>query len=100
MAFYKNTWLFIFLKSFIKIHGFYIGKRLAFIDSLQFLDMSLEKLASIHPEDIFLYTRDYFPDEEQFNLVKKKGIYPYDYMDGSEKFNDLNCLLIKIFIAY
>ena len=71
-----------------KYMAFYIGKHLAFIDSLQFMGMSLEKLANILPEDRFIYTRDYFTDEEQFNLVKKKGVYPYDYMDSFSKFND------------
>ena len=50
-----------------KYMAFYIGKHLAFIDSLQFMGMSLEKLANILPEDRFIYTRDYFLDKEQFN---------------------------------
>ena len=28
------------------------------------------------------------PSKEQFNLMKQKGIYPYDYMDSFNKFND------------
>ena len=71
-----------------KYMAFYIGKHLAFIDSFQFMSSSLEKLANNLPEERFIYTREYFKDEDQFNLVKKKGVYPYDYMDGPSKFND------------
>ena len=55
-----------------KYMAFYIGKLLAFIDSFQFMASSLEKLASILPKDKFIYTREYFADEDQFNLVKKR----------------------------
>ena len=68
--------------------AFYIGKHLAFIDSFQFMGSSLEKLASNLPGDKFIYAGEYFTDKEQFDLVKEKGVYPYDYMDSPSKFND------------
>ena len=68
--------------------AFYIGKHLSFIDSLQFLNSSLEKLASNLTEDDFIYTKKYFTEPVQFNLMKRKGVYPYDYMDRPSKFND------------
>ena len=71
-----------------KYMAFYIGKHLSFIDSLQFLNSSLEKLASNLSEDDFIYTKKYFTDPVQFNLMKLKGVYPYDYMDRFSKFND------------
>ena len=71
-----------------KYMAFYIGKHLAFIDSLAFLNSSLEKLASNLTEDDFIYTKKYFTDQVQFNLMKRKGVYPYDYMDSPGKFND------------
>ena len=71
-----------------KYMAFYIGKHLSFIDSLQFLNSSLEKLASNLTEDDFIYTKKYFTDPVQFNLMKRKGVYPYDYMDRPSKFND------------
>ena len=52
------------------------------------MSSSLEKLASNLPEDKFIYTRKYFSDKNQFKLVKKKGVYPYDYIDSISKFND------------
>ena len=49
---------------------------------------SLTKLADNLPEDRFIYTKEYFPDENQFRLMRKKGIYPYDNVDSFEKFGD------------
>ena len=71
-----------------KYMAFYIGKHLSFIDSFQFMNSSLEKLASNLSEDDFIYTKKYFTDPVQFGLVKRKGVYPYDYMDSFSKFND------------
>ena len=68
--------------------AFYIGKHLAFIDSFQFMGSSLEKLAGVLSEERFIYTREYFPNGRQFNLMKAKGVYPYDYMDSFSKFDD------------
>ena len=69
--------------------AFYIGKHLAFIDSFQFMSSSsLEKLAGNLSEEGFIHTREYFNDGSQFQLMKKKGVYPYDYMDNFSKFND------------
>ena len=71
-----------------KYMAFYIGKHLSFIDSFAFMSSSLEKLASNLSEDDFIYTKKYFTDLVQFRLVKRKGVYPYDYMDSFSKFND------------
>ena len=70
-----------------KYMAFYISK-LSFIDSLQFMNSSLEKLASNLEDEDFIYTKKYFTDPVQFNLMKRKGVYPYDYMDSFSKFND------------
>ena len=71
-----------------KYMAFYIGKHLAFIDSLQFMGSSLERLAGNLSEERFIYTHEYFSNEEQFQLMKGKGVYPYDYMDSFGKFDD------------
>ena len=31
------------------------------------------------------------PEEEIFKLLRKKGVYPYDYVDSREEFNE-TCL--------
>ena len=71
-----------------KYMAFYLGKHLVFLDTFQFMGTSLAKLADNLPEDKFIYTREYFHDEEKFQLMKKKGVYPYDYMNSFEKFDD------------
>ena len=68
--------------------AFYIGKHLAFIDSFAFLGTSLDKLAKNLEDDEYIYTKKYYSDPVQFNLVKRKGVYPYDYMDSSIRFNE------------
>ena len=71
-----------------KYMAFYIGKHLSFIDSFAFMTSSLDKLAGNLEDRDFIYTKDYFTDPVQFNLMKRKGVYPYDYMDSFSKFND------------
>ena len=71
-----------------KYMAFYIGKHLSFIDSFAFMSSSLDKLAGNLEDRDFIYTKDYFTDPVQFGLVKRKGVYPYDYMDSFSKFND------------
>ena len=71
-----------------KYMAFYIGKHLSFIDSLQFINSSLDRLAGNLEDRDYIYTKKYFTDPVQFNLVKRKGVYPYDYMDSFSKFND------------
>ena len=71
-----------------KYMAFYIGKHLSFIDSFAFMSSSLDKLAVNLEDRDFIYTKDYFTDPVQFNLMKRKGVYPYDYMDSFSKFND------------
>ena len=29
-----------------------------------------------------MYTREAFPDEEHFNLIRRKGVFPYDFFDN------------------
>ena len=38
-------------------------------------------------DEDFILTREEFPEEEQFQLFRIKGIYPYEYIDNNSKFN-------------
>ena len=62
-----------------KYMTFMLGKHLIFLDSFQFLASSLERLADNLPADKFNYTSQAFEGEKQA-LMKKKGVYPYDYI--------------------
>ena len=84
-----------------KYMAFYIGKHLAFIDSFAFMNFSLDKLSGNLRDEDFIYTSEYFEVENQLSLMKKKGVYPYDYMDSFiVSLMILNYQREKIFIAY
>jgi len=70
-----------------KYMAFMLGNHLTFIDSFQFMSSSLEKLVSNLTDEAFKYTSKQFKNEK-FNLMKKKGIYPYDFMDSFDKFHE------------
>ena len=70
-----------------KYMAFFLGKNLKFIDSLQFMNDSLEKLAKNITISDMKYMLQEFQDVE---LIKRKGVYLYDYMDSFDKFNDKN----------
>ena len=69
-----------------KYMAFMLGNHLTFIESFQFMRSSLEKLTNNLPDEAFRYTKEEFKND--FQLMKQKGIYPYDYMDSFEKFNE------------
>ena len=70
-----------------KYMAFMLGSNLTFIDSFQFMSSSLDKLVCNLPNNAFKYTNKEFKNEK-FELMRKKGVYPYDYMDSFDKFNN------------
>ena len=67
--------------------AFMLFNHLTFIDSLQFMSSSLDKLVSNLPKDDLIYTSKAFKGK-RLDLLSKKGVYPYDFMDSFEKFNN------------
>ena len=59
-----------------------------FIDSFQYLSTELEKLIASASKDSFEITKSYLQGEESENLLLRKGVYPYEYMDSFERFNE------------
>ena len=70
-----------------KYMAFMLGNHLTFIDSFQFMSSSLDKLASNLPKDDLIYASKAFKGK-RLDLLSKKGVYPYDFMDSFEKFNN------------
>ena len=70
-----------------KYMAFMLGNHLTFIDSFQFMSSSLDKLVSNLPRESLKYTSKEFKDEK-LDLMARKGVYPYDYMDSFDKFNE------------
>ena len=69
-----------------KYMAFMLGNHLTFINSFQFMISSLDKLVSNLPKDDLIYTSKVFKGK-RLNLMSQKGVYPYDFMDSLEKFN-------------
>ena len=58
---------------------------LQFKDTMNFMQSSLEKLVENMEKSDFKHTSKYF-QEEKLDLMMRKGIYPYEYMTGVERF--------------
>jgi len=69
-----------------KYMSFKLGRHLTFIDSFNFMSQSLDKLSSNLSEDSFIDTKE--EADEGLELMMKKGVYPYDYMDSFSRFNE------------
>ena len=78
----KHT-LKILAKNREKFHCLYLD-RFMFTDSFSFLQGSLQTLAdSLHAkgEEHFVYTRQFTKSEKQFQLLLRKGVMCYNYID-------------------
>ena len=75
-----------------------------FVDSMQFLNCSLDSLASNLSKDDpaktkFAHTKRHFDDSEKFELVTRKGVFPYEYMSGPAKFAETELPPIEAFYS-
>lgn len=92
----------VIAKSLEKFVCFKIG-HLQFKDSLQFLSSGLDKLVKNLTEkatngqtlkDVFPNLHNYFKEKwshlpaDAFELLTRKGVYPYSYMDSFDKFKE------------
>ena len=68
-----------------KYISFSLGN-LRFIDSLNFMQSSLDKLVKGSEE--FPIMQNIVAEEDKWQLLLKEGIYPYEYMDSFERFDD------------
>lgn len=73
----------------IKVDG------LNFIDSLQFMNTSLDKLVKYLVNEQndsvnFKLLRQHFKTDQSTDLMKQKGVYPYDYFDDWQRFEEPN----------
>ena len=61
--------------------------KIRFIDSFKFMAASLDSLVNNLPETAFNNLKRHYMGDK-FNLVKRKGVYPYEYMDSLERFKE------------
>ena len=70
-----------------KCMAFTINTNLVFIESIQFMNSSLDSFVKNLSDNDFKYLSEEFSGEF-LELVKQKGVYPYEYMDCFKKFSE------------
>lgn len=78
----QNKERYISFSKILKINNQKI--KLRFVDSLKFLPCSLEQLAKNLKDDQFHTLKTNFPRNEDFTRLRKKGVYPYEFMTSFE----------------
>ena len=69
-----------------KYMTFTINKNLVFIDSMQFMNSSLDSLVKNLSDNDFKYLSEEFSGEVL--KLEKKGVHPYEYIDSFQKFSE------------
>ena len=67
--------------------AFFLNKNLVFIDSMQFMNSSLDKLVKNLSDKDSKYLIEEF-GSENLELLKQKGAYLYEYINSFERFNE------------
>ncbi|XP_057310048.1 uncharacterized protein LOC130648045 [Hydractinia symbiolongicarpus] len=70
-----------------------------FIDSCRFMASSPKKLASNLSDDQCKNLRWFFTKDDLFKLMRRKGVYPYEYMDGWQRFEETELPLKEAFYS-
>ena len=79
-----------------KYMEFIVNKNLVFIDSMQFMNSSLQKLFKNFLDDYLKYLTEECVSKH-LELLKQKDAYPYKYME--RKIVKKNCLIKRVFTA-
>ena len=67
--------------------AFFLNTKLVVIDSVQYMNSSLEKLVRNLADDDFKYLTEEF-GSKNLELLKQKGAYPYENMNSFERFSE------------
>ena len=81
-----------------KYMAFFLGKNLVFIDTMQFMSSSLDKLVKNLSDEDFKYSVKEF-GTENLKILKQKGAYPYQYMNSFQRFNEDKLCARKYFYS-
>ena len=81
-----------------KYMAFFLGKNLVFIDSMQFMYCSLDKLVKSLSDEDFKYLVEEFRSEN-LEILKRKGACPCEYMNSFERFNEEKLPARKYFFS-
>ena len=70
-----------------KYMAFFLNKNLVLIDSMQFMNFSLDKLVkNLSDEDFKCLVKEF--GSENLEIIKQKGAYPYEYLNSFKRFNE------------
>ena len=81
-----------------KYMSFTLNRNIVFINSMLFLNSSLYRLVKNLSDKDFKYLSDVFSDEE-LELVKQKGVYPYEYFNSFGRFKETKLPDIDCFFS-
>ena len=76
-----------------------VKHELRFIDSFKIMATSLVSLANNLPDNTFNNLSYFFEEQAKLKLLKKKGVYPYDYMDCFERLSQTTSPPIESFYS-
>jgi len=93
----KNQKIYCIPNNMEKYMMFSVGQ-LQFIDSLQFMNSSLDKLSANLQIENLAITRRGLTDKE-LALLRRKGVYPYEYVDNIERFDETQLPPIEAFYS-
>ena len=78
--------------------AFFLGENLVFIDSMQFMKFSLDKLVKNLEDKDFKYLVKEFGSKD-LEIIKQKGACPYEYMNSFKRFNEEKLCARKYFFS-
>ena len=78
--------------------AFFLGRDLVLIDSMQFMNSSLDKLVKNLSDEDFKYLVKEF-GSENLKILKQKGGYPHEYMNSFKRFNEEKLCARKYFYS-
>ena len=61
---------------------------LRFLDSFRFLQSSLDNITKSMTDDDFKITRQFYPDNDDFKLLRKKGAVPYSFYTSHKSYEE------------
>ena len=67
--------------------AFFLNKNLVFIERMQFMNSSLQKLVKNLSGNDFKYFTEEF-GSKNLELLKQNNAYPYEYMNSFKRFNE------------
>lgn len=59
-----------------------------FLDTFSFMQSSLDSLSKNLNDDQLKISKQFFKNNNQFKLMRRKGIYPYEYMNSFKKYEE------------